>query len=200
MMTIWMRTIKVCQHNAESRHFALLHDSPWCCYKHHVIFQKMHRHVGGGIWLYAGVRCNCVRHAILSAPDTFAYAIVSKAMQKPSGGHVNDRTRMCARKRACMHWTFTLHICIFDIHLFLKLYCTCYVTNLQWSHRSVCITRTKINCCIIQGDLRPHTHRWGREYTTNINVHDRLRLVWVRINGGAPLTQRTIIVLKKISR
>ena len=33
-----------------------------------------------------GVRCNCVRHAILSTPDTFAYAVVSGA-QKPSGGH-----------------------------------------------------------------------------------------------------------------
>ena len=30
----------------------------------------------------AGVRCNCVRHAILSAPYIFAYAIVSGAMQK----------------------------------------------------------------------------------------------------------------------
>ena len=49
----------------------------------------------------AGVRCNYVRHAILSAPDTFAYAIVSGAMQKPSGGLVQHE---CARvKRACMH-------------------------------------------------------------------------------------------------
>ena len=38
----------------------------------------------------AGVRCNCVRNAIMSAPDTFAYAIVSGAMQKSSGGHVHD--------------------------------------------------------------------------------------------------------------
>ena len=47
----------------------------------------------------AGVICNCVRHAILSAPDTFAYAIVSGAMQKASGGHVHDCTCtcMCAR-------------------------------------------------------------------------------------------------------
>ena len=35
---------------------------------------------------WTGVRCNCVRHAILPAPDTFANAIVSGAMQKPSGG------------------------------------------------------------------------------------------------------------------
>ena len=50
----------------------------------------------------AGVRCNCVRHAILSAPDTFAYAIVSGAMQKPSGGQVHD-CNVCARvsERAC---------------------------------------------------------------------------------------------------
>ena len=55
-------------------------------------------------WRTARVRCNCVRHAILSAPDTFAYyAIVSGAMQKPSGGHVHDC--MCARKQACMHLT-----------------------------------------------------------------------------------------------
>ena len=35
----------------------------------------------------AGVRCICVHHAILSAPDTFAYAILS----------VHDCTCMCAR-------------------------------------------------------------------------------------------------------
>ena len=47
----------------------------------------------------AGVGCNCGRHAILSASDTSAYAIVSGAMQKPSGGHVH----VCARisERAC---------------------------------------------------------------------------------------------------
>ena len=52
----------------------------------------------------AGVRCNCVRHATLSAPDTFAYAIVSGAMQKPSGGHVH----VCARvlsEHACTEVT-----------------------------------------------------------------------------------------------
>ena len=40
----------------------------------------------------AGVRYNCVRHAILSTPDTFAYAIVSGAMQKPSGEKEHDCT------------------------------------------------------------------------------------------------------------
>ena len=57
---------------------------------------------------YTGVRCNCVRHAILSAPDTFKYAIVSGAMQKLSGGHLHDYTCMCARKRACMHRNYVL--------------------------------------------------------------------------------------------
>ena len=39
------------------------------------------------LFYVAAVRCNWVRHAILSAPDTFAYAIMSGAKQKPSGGH-----------------------------------------------------------------------------------------------------------------
>ena len=37
----------------------------------------------------ASVRCNCVNHAILSAPDTFAHAIVTGAMQKPAGVRCN---------------------------------------------------------------------------------------------------------------
>ena len=64
------------------------------------------QHLKGRHTKLTGVRCNCVRHAILSTPDTFAYAIVSGVMQKPSGGHVHD-CMMCARKRACMHWTYT---------------------------------------------------------------------------------------------
>ena len=45
----------------------------------------------------APVRCNCVRHAILSAPDTLAYyAIVSGAMQKPAGGRTST-LHVCAR-------------------------------------------------------------------------------------------------------
>ena len=94
----------------------------------------------------AGVRCNRVRHAILSAPDTFAYAIVSGVMQKPSGGHVHACTCMCARKRACMHWTYVHAAWIFtyfmiaantqrpnishvihDMHLACKKWRTCSV-------------------------------------------------------------------------
>ena len=36
-----------------------------------------------------GVRCNFVRHAILSAPDTFAYALVSGAEHVCA--HVSER-------------------------------------------------------------------------------------------------------------
>ena len=56
----------------------------------------------------APARCNCVRHAILSAPGTWAYTIVSRAMQKPSGGHVH----VCARvsEHVCTEPTYTAWI------------------------------------------------------------------------------------------
>ena len=40
--------------------------------------------------MHTGVRCNCVRHAILSAPDSPAYAIVSGATHKLFSRHVHD--------------------------------------------------------------------------------------------------------------
>ena len=61
----------------------------------------------------AGVRCNCVRHAILSAPDTFAYAFVS--MQKPSGGHVHDYVYIS------VHALNLRTICSMNIHVFYDL-------------------------------------------------------------------------------
>jgi hypothetical protein len=62
-----------------------------------------------------GVRCNCVCHAILSALDTFAYAIVSGAMQKLSGGQVHDSTWYArVSEPACTDPTY----CSMNIHVF----------------------------------------------------------------------------------
>ena len=75
-----------------------------------LIFFKRHRAYIQFQFKVSNIHSNCVRHAILSAPNNFAYAIVSGAMQfKPSGGHVHDRT--C--KRACLYWTIRIAAWIF---------------------------------------------------------------------------------------
>ena len=86
----------------------------WIIHLQPMLVSIMGDEISGRFPWDTGVRCNCVRHATLSAPDTLAYAIVSGAMQKPSGGLVHDCTCMCARKRACMHWTY---VCSMNIHV-----------------------------------------------------------------------------------
>ena len=130
--------------------------------------------------------CNTV------SPETFAYAIVSGAMQKPSDVHVYDCTCMCTHKRACIWcteptyyaaWIFTYfmiaaatqrpnisHV-IHDMHLARKKMANVFrrprAFNLPQGRFCTCKcvqADTIALCSSVRADLIAYAKRSGRHY------------------------------------
>ena len=111
------------------------------------------------------------------------------AMQKTYGGHVHDCACMCARKRACMHWTYAAWIIYvfydrseYPTAEFPMSFMTCSYLVKNW--------RT---CSIDQGrNLLQGPFCTGADTTAYANVSARTQLHYAAASGRKRLQNRPV--------